>query len=230
MSHTVGVTHVKNRRYMSDENEDKKKQDGASAPDAVSAELQEARDEIVRQKARADEAMEVADNIKKALEEERAKAKKKSAKSSEGKKEAEDEEDDSESVVSLVDEKINEFKKTLAIQERDRILKSLTSDEKEQQAIREHYDNRLIASGYDPISIERDLRIARAAVHVDHLDFKPDTSGSANAAGAMSGGSGKPAGATGGVTDKHREIASMVGMDPEKFAKYSGVLENLTNK
>mgnify|MGYP001558775532 CR=1 FL=1 len=219
---------------MSNESDDAKKTQEeeavAAAASQASKELEEAHAETAREKVRADGAVEVAESMKRALEVEREKSKKKSVKASEEDGSAPAPSASANSVVDIVDAKLNEFKKTLAIQERDRILKSLTLDEKEQQAILDHYDKRLIPSGFDSLSIEKDLRIARAAVHVDHLDFKPDTSGSANAAGAMSGGSGKPAGATGQVTDKHREIASMVGMDPDKYAKYSGVLEGLTNK
>lgn len=102
----------------------------------------------------------------------------------------------------------------------DEQIRAYGESDEERAAIRQAYSERK-PSGYSMAAIEKDVKIAKATVHIDRLELRPGKSTDKSLTAAMAGGSGKPNNvAAEEITEKDREIAALVGMAPEKYAKY----------
>ena len=142
------------------------------------------------------------DNLLKALQQERAKAKETPPESeSEPAAPVVDEERLAELISDVADKKFNEVRIDMALSVFEEELEKVSTNDKEKELIKMFYKTSIKPSGSDRTAIRKDLLISKAAANIDRVKFKTED-GDVALATAMSGSGGK----AGGITKKELDL------------------------
>lgn len=137
-----------------------------------------------------------AENYRKALEEERGKAKEEEAEPKEVPAPAPTVDVDSlkKELMSGVDEKLNRVQMDMVATTFTEELEGLSGSEKERELIREHYQRSIRPSGLSREAIRRDLQLCKAAANLSRLSMDDGSGQTVKFTSALAGGGSQPKG------------------------------------